>query len=120
MDFPLLANVYSVSNFLQSFYLSDFLDVLIVTLFIYLGIVLFKRTRSSAILAGVAVLVLVYVLARVFNFYLTGLALQSFFSVFLFIIVILFQEELRRFFELLGLWGSRRPQRLVAIKLKFL
>lgn len=115
MELTLLASLYNLSDFLESFYLSDFLDVLIVTLFVYLGIVLFKRTRSSAILAGVAVLIVVYILARIFNFYLTGLALQSFFSVFLFIIVILFQEELRRFFELLGLWGSRRPRRLVAL-----
>jgi uncharacterized protein (TIGR00159 family) len=115
MEFTLLASLYNLSDFLESFYLSDFLDILIVTLFVYLGIILFKRTRSSAILAGVAVLIAVYILARVFNFYLTGLALQSFFSVFLFIIVILFQEELRRFFELLGLWGSRRPRRLMAL-----
>lgn len=105
MNFSFIAGLYGLSNFLVSFHLSDLLDIAVVAFFIYVALILFKRARSSAILIGIAILVAVYGVARFFNFYMTTLLLQSFFGVSIIILAILFQDELRRFFEILAGWG---------------
>jgi uncharacterized protein (TIGR00159 family) len=53
----------------------------------------------------------IYVAAQVFNLYLTSLILRAFFGVFIVVLVVIFQDELRRFFEFLALLGTRREQR---------
>lgn len=108
MNFPFIAGLYGLSNFLVSFHLSDLLDITVVAFFIYVALILFKRARSSAILIGIAILVVVYGVARFFNFYMTTLLLQSFFGVSIIILAILFQDELRRFFEILARWSRRK------------
>jgi uncharacterized protein (TIGR00159 family) len=102
-----LAFLAPLQTLFVNFYLADFFDVFIITIFIYAALVLFKQTRSRPILAGISTIVLLYVIARIFNFYLTSLLLQSFFGAFLLVLVIIFQEELRRFFELIALWSTR-------------
>ena len=104
----LLANIYSVGGLAQSFYLADFFDVAIVTLLIYSAILLFKQTRSVPALIGIGMLIATYITAQVFNLYLTSLALQSFFGMFIVVLVVIFQEELRRFFEFIAAWSTRQ------------
>src|SRR3989344_5005484 len=104
----LLASIYSISSLTQNFYLADFLDVIIVTLLIYSAILLFKQTRSLPALIGIGMLVALYIVAQVFNFYLTSLALQSFFGAFIVVLAVIFQEELRRFFEFIAAWSTRQ------------
>ena len=53
-------------------------------------------------------LVALYIVAQVFNFYLTSLALQSFFGAFIVVLAVIFQEELRRFFEFIAAWSTRQ------------
>jgi len=65
----------------------------------------FKDRASRFVLFGIGVLGIIYILARFFQLYLTTLVLQGFFAIFLFVLVVIFQEDLRRFFERLALWG---------------
>ena len=67
---PLLANVYSLGNLTQNFYLADFFDVAIVALLIYSAILLFKQTRSTPAIIGIGILIVLYGIARLFNLYL--------------------------------------------------
>jgi diadenylate cyclase len=101
-------------------------DVIIVGLMLYALLVALKRTRRSGlILIGIVVLGLVYLAALKFNLLLTVAILQGFFSVFLVALVVIFQEDLRYFFERVGLWWLERrlpagralrlPQREVGI-----
>src|SRR6185295_12429837 len=57
------------------------------------------------ILAGV------YLLARGLNLVLTAYIFQGFFAVFLIALVVIFQEELRHFFERIAVWslGGKTP-----------
>ncbi len=110
-----LALLLPVQGFLSNFYLADFLDVFIITIFIYAALLLFKQTRSFSILVGIATIIVLYALAQAFHFYLTSLLLQSFFGAFLIVLVVIFQEELRRFFELIALWGTRGRKRNTSI-----
>lgn len=83
----------------------DVFDVLVVVFLIYAILLLLKRTHSSFILGGILVLALVYLAARFFNFYLTGILLQAFFASFIVILVVIFQKELRNFFEWISVSG---------------
>ena len=78
-----LANIYSIGNLARNIYIADFVDVAIIALLIYSAIVLFKQTRSLPIFIGIGMLIALYAIAQVFNLYLTSLALQAFFGVFL-------------------------------------
>lgn len=86
--------------------MADLIDILVVAFLVYGSIVLLKKTRSVFVVIGIAILALVYIFARVFELTLTAAIFKSFFGVFLIALVIIFQAELRRFFELVALWGS--------------
>ncbi len=99
-------NVFDVS-FGGTIYLTDFLDILIITAFAYIGILFLKQTRSLTAFIGISVLGIIYILARTFHLYITALILQSFFSIFIIVLVIVFQDELKRSFELIATSGTR-------------
>lgn len=109
--YRLIANLYGVESLrslFKNFYLADFFDVLIIAVLIYAALSLFKQTRSFLILVGIGIITALYVAAQLFNLYLTALVLQSFFGVFLVVLVILFQDELKRFFEFIAAVGTRQ------------
>lgn len=89
--------------------LSGLLDIGIVTLAIYIFLVAIKRTRRSGlILTGILIVGLVYLAARRLNLLLTVALLQGFFAVFLVAIIVIFQEDIRYFFErVASLWLER-------------
>lgn len=106
-----LAVVLPLSTLARELYFTDFFDVLMVAVIMYAGLMLFKRTRSNSIFAGIAIVVSIYAVSQVFNLYLTSLILRAFFGVFIVVLVVIFQDELRRFFEFLALLGTRHEQR---------
>ncbi len=86
----------------------DFLDIFIIALLIFIAIKLLRETHSISVFAGVLTLLGFYGLALLFDLPLTSLVLRSFFGVFLIIIAIVFQRELRRFFSTFGFLGVAR------------
>lgn len=79
--------------------LLNLLDVSITAVFIYAGLALLRKTQSIFIFRGIFTLVLVYVVSFFLNLKLTASIFGGFFSFFVIILVVLFQKELRRFFE---------------------
>lgn len=104
----LLAQLVSFTNLLSNLYIADFFDVLIIALLIYFIIFLFKQTRSFYVAAGVLIIVALYAVAKTFGLYLTSLIFQAIWGVFFIALVVIFQEELRRFFEYLAIWSTRQ------------
>ncbi len=94
-----------------SFYVGDLLDIVIIAVFTYIAILFLKQTRSFAAFIGLGMLGIIYVLARSFQLYITALILQSFFSIFIIVLVVIFQDELKRSFELLAASGGRGMKR---------
>lgn len=92
----------------QNIRFSDAVDIAIIALFVYLLLIWFKRSRARFMLIGVIIVGGVYALARMCNLYLTTMAFQAFFAVFLVMIVIIFQDDFRHFFERVAVWGLRR------------
>lgn len=87
---------------------ADFVDILLVATLIYLALVWFKHTRAGFVAVGMSILAGVYLLARALDLVLTGYIFQAFFAVILVALVVIFQEELRRFFERIAVWSLRR------------
>ena len=89
--------------------LSNCIDIALVTLVIYTFLVALKRTRRSGLIfVGILILGIIYVAAWKLNLELTITLLQGFFTVFLVALVVIFQEDLRYFFERVGLWWRER------------
>ncbi len=86
----------------------DFFDILLVTAFIYTVLVWFQRTTTRLAAAGIAMLGSVYVLAKYFGLFLTTVIFQAFFAILFIALVVIFQEELRQFFERLAVLGLER------------
>jgi len=98
----------SPGAWLEDVPLSSVIDITVITVVIYGILVWLRRTRRAAlILAGILIVALSYLLALWFDLVLTTAVLQGFFAVFLLALVIIFQEELRYFFERVAQWSLR-------------
>ncbi len=94
-----------IGAMLKSVQIQDIFDIAIIAIMISALLVWFKDRASRFVLAGIGVLGVIYGLARFFQLYLTTWVLQGFFAILLFVLVVIFQEDLRRLFERLALWG---------------
>lgn len=88
---------------------SDLLDIACMTFLIYTVLVWFKKTRAALVLIGLLIIAGIYLLARQFNLFLTASVFQAFFAVILVALVVIFQEELRHFFERVAILGLKTP-----------
>jgi diadenylate cyclase len=87
---------------------TDVVDILFVTAVVAAAITWIRRTRAALVATGIVILGAVYLVAQALNLQLTTWILQGFFAIFVVIIVVIFQEELRQLFERLAVWGLRR------------
>lgn len=85
----------------------DLVDVAVVSALLWVAIRLMRRTRARAALAGLALLGGIYVVAQWLGLGLTAALFRGFFAVVVLLLVIIFQEDLRRYFEQLGAMLSR-------------
>jgi diadenylate cyclase len=90
---------------INSIRIQDVLDIAIISIMISALLIWFKDRASRFVFWGIILLGVVYALARFFQLYLTAVVFQSFFAILLFVLVVIFQEDLRRFFERLALLG---------------
>jgi diadenylate cyclase len=91
----------------------DALDMILVAVLLYGFLQLLRRTHSHVIVSGICLLLVLYAAARSLKLYLTTMLFQAFFAFVAVIIAVLFQRELRSFFEWLSLWGRwSRAQRV--------
>lgn len=95
---------------------TDLLDIFVIAFLIYAALIWFRRTSARFVIIGISILGVVYILARYLNLYLTTAIFQAFFAVFFIAVVIIFQEELRHFFEKVALWGTWRGRRKLGPK----
>lgn len=83
----------------------DVIDILFVAVLLYTTIVWAQRTRAAFVVRGMFILAAVYIVARQLELQLTAWIFQGFFAIFLIIIVVIFQEELRQIFERIAIWS---------------
>ena len=97
-------------SLMRSIRIQDVLDVAIIATMIFVLLRWFKTRASRYVLVGILLLAGVYLSARFFQLYLTIIVLQGFFAILLFVLVVIFQEDLRRFFERLAMLGNLRKE----------
>jgi len=86
----------------------DLIDILVVTALLYSLLALVRRTQAGFVAIGIVIVGALYVAARALGLQLTAMIFQGFFAVFLLIVVVVFQEELRQLFERIAMWSLGR------------
>jgi uncharacterized protein (TIGR00159 family) len=94
----------------------DIVDIALVACFGWLAIRYFRQTQVRPALFGLALMGLVYAFAKLLDLRLSASLFQGFFAVLVLILVVVFQEDLRRFFEQLGSWGNREQRQPAEMK----
>src|SRR6187401_1287024 len=84
---------------------ADVIDILVVTVLLYTATAWLRQTRAAFVIRGIFILAAVYIVARYLDLQLTAWLFQGFFAIFLIIIVVIFQEELRQIFERIAVWS---------------
>lgn len=74
----------------------DLLDILLVAFIIYRILLLIKGTRTVQMLVGLAVLLVVYVASQVGGLFTLNWLLENFLSSIILVIVVIFQNDIRR------------------------
>lgn len=92
---------------------TDIIDVVLVTVLVYTGLVWIRRTQAALVGTGILILGAIYLAARAFDLQLMAWIFQGFFAILVVIIVVIFQEELRQLFERLAMWALRRQGKKV-------
>jgi diadenylate cyclase len=108
---------------IEGFRLADLFDIIIIFLMLYNAFLWFKKASSRFVLIGLGFLGIVYLLSKFFNLYLTSNVLDMFFTVFILAIVVIFQEDIRKFFErvaFLGLFHAREKKKFSGIFIEVL
>ena len=105
---PILANA-TASSFLEviktifmDFHISDAIDIIVLALIFGFSVKFFKSRKAGALIIGIVICLVVYILALIFN--LSGLKflLSGVFQIGALALVIIFQPELRELLERLG------------------
>lgn len=95
-------------DLLRDIGLLDLVDIGVVAALAWVGLRLVRRTRARPALLGLATLGAIYLAARQLGLGLTAAIFQAFFAVLVLVLVVVFQDDLRRIFEQVGAWVSRR------------
>ena len=88
----------------------EVVDIIFVAVLLYTAIVWARRTRAAFVVRGILILGGIYIIARYLDLQMTAWVFQGFFAIFLIMIVVIFQEELRQFFERIAVWSLARTR----------
>ena len=87
---------------------NDLVDVVVVGCLLWGLVVWTRRVHARMALLGLAFLGVFYLIARQFDLQLTAWIFQGFFAVLVVLLVVVFQDDLRRLFEQIAAVGLRR------------
>jgi DNA integrity scanning protein DisA with diadenylate cyclase activity len=90
--------------------IAEVIDIIFVAILLYTAIVWAQRTRAAFVVRGIVILGAIYIIARYLDLQMTAWVFQGFFAIFLIMIVVIFQEELRQLFEQIAVWSLARKR----------
>ena len=88
--------------------LTDVIDVALVAVLLWATLSWLRRARARIALGGVGIAAAAFLVARQLELQMTVWILQGFFAVLVIVLVVVFQDDLRRLFEQIAVWGMRR------------
>lgn len=86
----------------QNFRLVDMIDILLVSVFIYYGLVWFQTTRAFQLFKGLLFIFLFYILSKVFGMHTIQWLVEKLAAFFVILMIVVFHPELRKALEQLG------------------
>jgi uncharacterized protein (TIGR00159 family) len=92
-------------NPLPSITIAEIIDILLVATLLYTAVVWAQRTRAALVVRGILVFGGISIVARFLELQMVAWIFQGFFAIFLIMIVVIFQEELRHLFEQTAVWS---------------
>lgn len=98
-------------NLLDMLTWRDLLDISLVTFLLYQVFLLIRGTRALSALAGLVVLLLIYLVAQYLELYTLGWILENLFGSLFLVIVILFHEDIRKALSAMGTHSFWRKKR---------
>ena len=84
---------------MQSFKVTDVLDIVIVSFLIYSLIKIMRETRAEQLVKGILILLLAFAVSTIFNLKMLNSLFVSFFQFSVLAVLIVFQPELRSALE---------------------
>lgn len=105
---------------LENFGIKDIIDIFLVAFFMYQAYLIMKRSGTSTIFNGVLAFIVLWILvSHVFQMRLLGAILDTMMNIGFFVLIILFQDDIRRFLMSLGSYKAFRVfKHIFAIKKK--
>ncbi|WP_028776738.1 diadenylate cyclase CdaA [Shimazuella kribbensis] len=94
-------------------YLSDLVDILIVSFIFYQLLVLLRGTRAVQLVKGISVVVILWIISRYFELRTVTWLIENLFSVGVIALIIIFQPEVRRALEKIGRGGFFNRHRVI-------
>jgi len=104
------AGLYFLSHFYSLMRIKDVFDILIVAVVIYFILIFIKQSRSYIIFYSVLVFTVIAYLSRTLDLGLTRQMFQTLTTFFVFIFIVIFQKELRKFFDWILISGRKLTQ----------
>jgi len=95
-------NFLFLTEFFNSFKITDLIDILVVGFIIYRILLLIQGTRALQMVAGLTFLVFLYFFSEIFQLLTLNWLLHTFLSSILLLIIIIFQEDIRRALAQIG------------------
>lgn len=92
----------SLYSIISTFRISDLVDIVVCSFIIYKIIQMVRETRAGALLKGLLLLVVCYLVAVLFNLRTLTFGLEKTFEIGFLALIVLFQPELRRMLEKFG------------------
>lgn len=92
----------AVGGSFHQFRLGDIVDIILVAFLIYQGIMLSKKTRAVQVFKGLGAVLVVYLLAQIFQLSALKWVMEKALASGAIVLVVIFQPELRRMLERLG------------------
>ena len=99
---------------LMSIQIKDVFDILFTAVLVYVLLWFLRKTKSLPAILGVVILLIMYALSYWLNFSLTYKILQTLLGAFIVILVVIFQDEIKRFFYLIGSVDLKRNNIVLA------
>jgi len=111
----MLANII---NALSHFNISDFIDILLVTIILYSFFRLIKDTKAYQMAIGLGIVIILFLLTQWGKLVVSHWLIKNFITYLIIAIIVLFQGELRRFLTSIGSRTFYRPISLKSFKEK--
>ena len=108
----------NIINALSHFNVSDFIDILLVTVILYSFFRLIKDTKAYQMAIGLGIVVILFLITKWGKLVVSYWLIKNFITYLIIAIIVLFQGELRRFLTSIGSRTFSRPIALKSVKEK--